>query len=71
MADLSHIMDGFETEHDPSAEDPNDTVETWEKVFDTYRTEHLQSIEAGTWPKGEKATLNQRKAANNILKKRT
>ncbi len=70
MADLSRIMDGFEPEYDPNAEDPNDTVETWEKIFDTYGTEHLQAIEGGTWPKGEKATVNQRKAANNILKKR-
>lgn len=71
MTDLSRIADDFEPEHDPNAEDPNDSVETWGKVFETYSTEHLQAIEAGAWPKGEKATLNQRKAANNVLKTRT
>ena len=70
MGDLTHIMDDFETEHDPNAEDPNDTVEVWERAFEGYRTEHLQAIEKGNWPMGEEATLNQRKAAKNVLKTR-
>ncbi|OGJ43940.1 hypothetical protein A3J23_02775 [Candidatus Peregrinibacteria bacterium RIFCSPLOWO2_02_FULL_48_14] len=73
MADLSHIMDSFEPEYDPSQEK---TIQDWKAEMGSLHSAELRQIERGDpiddahGIPGNPAPANQRKAAYELLKDR-